>query len=85
MTDRHDADAFLVSRGLALERDAGEDGDTWFLRSTGAGGKRIGPGFPSPEDAVRAVAEGDRWLADARGFLDGDLGRRGGGPITRCG
>ena len=75
--------AFLKDRGFALERGAGEDSEIWFLRSLGDAGERIGPGFPSPADAVRAVAEGDRWLADARGFLDGDLGRDGGGPASR--
>ena len=80
MTDRHDVTAFLKGRGFALERGTGEDGEAWFLRSLGDGGERIGAGFPSPEDAAAAVAEGDRWLADARRFLDGDLGRDAGDP-----
>ena len=79
VTDQHDVTAFLQERGFALERGAGEDGEVWYLRSLGSRGTRVGPGFPSPDDAMAAVAVGDRWLADARGFLDGDLGRGGAG------
>lgn len=74
--------AWLAEKGFALEQAAGVEGEeAWFLVDTG-NGRRIGEeGFLTCGQAVEAVKAGDVWLAEARRFLDGDLGRpvEGGG------
>lgn len=77
--------AWLAERGFALARATGVEGEeAWFLVDTG-NGRRIGDeGFLTCGQAVEAVRAGDVWLADARRFLDGDLGRAidGDGPAS---
>lgn len=76
MAERADALKVIEAHGFSVERGHGAEGPLWYLRLPGEGGRRSGPGFPTVTDAANALEITDEWLADAKNFLDGDLGRR---------